>query len=158
MKAARLTKYGGKEAVTIDGNVPKPEIAAGKVLIEVYATGVNPVDWKISAGYMEKMMPPLPITLGGDVSGVVLEVASGVSEFKAGDEVYGQASVLNGGSGSFAEFDFADPGTIAHKPQSLSHNEAGAIPLTGVSAYQGLIEVQLRFNWPNTSALTLPPP
>jgi alcohol dehydrogenase len=140
MKAAQITKYGGKEAITINANVTKPEITAGKVLIEVHAAGVNPFDWKVRAGYMEKIMPPLPFTLGGDLSGVVTEVGAGVADFKPGDEVYGQANVLNGGSGAFAQFDLAKPGTIALKPKNLSHNEAGAIPLTGVSAYQGLVE------------------
>ena len=89
-----------------------------------------------------KQMAPLqfPATLGGDFSGIVAEVGEGVSGFEKGDEIYGQASITRDGSGSFAEFATADVNTMAHKPKNLSHVEAAALPLTGVSAWQALAD------------------
>lgn len=140
MKAAQISKYGGSEVVEIN-NVPKPTSSSGKVLIEVRAAGVNPVDWKIREGYFQKMVPlKLPATLGGDFSGIIREVGEGVSNFKTGDDVYGTASTLGGGSGSFAEFALADVKSIARKPKHSNHIEAAALPLAGVSALQALVE------------------
>jgi alcohol dehydrogenase len=139
VKAARIHNYGGPEAVQVE-DISLPEPQAGELLIRIHAAGVNPIDWKIRAGYMKQMMPlQLPLTLGGDFSGVV-EVGADVADFKVGDEVYGQSGVLNGGSGSFAEFSIAKVGTIATKPRSVSHTEAGGLPLVGVSALQALTE------------------
>ncbi len=89
-----------------------------------------------------RQMAPLkfPATLGGDFSGVVAEIGEGVSGFKKGDEVYGQANVTRSGSGSFAEFASADVNTTAHKPKNANHVEAAALPLTGVSAWQALVD------------------
>lgn len=141
MKAAQINTYGGGEVVEINRNAPEPIIAPGKVLVEVYAAGVNPVDWKIREGYLKERAPlQFPATLGGDFSGVVKEVTEGVSEFKKGEEVYGQAGLVNGGSGSFAEIALADMQKIARKPKQASHVEAGALPLAGVSAWQGVVE------------------
>src|SRR5574341_1872278 len=119
MKAAQIKKYGGSEVVEINKNAPRPAVSRGHLLVEVYAAGVNPVDWKIREGYLHQMMPlQFPATMGGDFSGVVAEIGEGVSGFKKGDEVYGYASVLSGGSGSFAEFASADAGATARKPDS----------------------------------------
>jgi alcohol dehydrogenase len=141
MKAAQINKYGGSEVVKINDNAPKPTVSQGQLLVEVYAAGVNPADWKIREGYMRQMAPlKFPATLGGDYSGAVAEVGEGVSGFKKGDEVYGQASITRGGSGSFAEFASAEVNTTAHKPKNASHVEAAALPLTGVSAWQALVD------------------
>ncbi|MGB6671340.1 MAG: NADP-dependent oxidoreductase [Candidatus Nitrosopolaris sp.] len=107
----------------------------------VKAAGVNPADWKISEGHMQQMIQlQFPSTLGMDFSGVVKQIGEGVSSIRQGDEVYGQASVFTGGSGAFAEMALADGDSIAHKPKSLSHVEAAALPLVGVSAWQALVE------------------
>ena len=137
MKAAQINKYGGSEVVEINKNVPKPAASRGQLLVEVYAAGVNPIDWKIREGYIPLKFPA---TLGGDFSGVVADIGEGVSGFKKGLEVYGYASVLGGGSGSFAEFVLADTKVIAVKPKNITHIEAGALPLTGVSAWQALVD------------------
>src|SRR2546425_7388638 len=108
MKAAQINEFGGSEVVQVD-NATKPNPGAGKVIVRIHAAGVNPFDWKIRQGHYQKTMPlRLPMTLGGDFSGVVEEVGSGVSNFRKGDEVFGTASVLGGGSGSFAEMALAD--------------------------------------------------
>lgn len=141
MKAAQINRYGGSETVEINKDVAKPDISDGKLIVEVHAAGVNPFDWKVREGYMQQRRPLLfPATLGGDFSGVIIEVGKGVSGFKKGDEIYGQAIVLGGGSGSFAEFALANANSIAYKPESLSHIEAAALPLAGVSAYQALVD------------------
>jgi len=83
-----------------------------------------------------------PSTMGMDFSGVIKQVGEVVSnsEFKQGDEVYGMAGVANGGSGAFAEMALAKTESIANKPKRLSHAEAAALPLVGVSAWRALVE------------------
>jgi alcohol dehydrogenase len=140
VKAARIQNYGGPEAVQVE-NISLPEPQSGELVIHNYASGVNPIDWKVRAGYLQQMMPlPLPFTSGSDFSGVVVAVGADVVDFKVGDAVYGQSGVLNGGSGSFAEYSVAKAVTIATKPRSVDHVEAGGLPLAGVSALQALTE------------------
>jgi alcohol dehydrogenase len=143
MRSAQINKYGSSEVVEINRSAPAPNISTGKVLVIVNAAGVNPIDWKIREGYMRQMIQlQFPSTLGSDFSGVIKQIGEGVSpsDFKQGDEVYGQASVVKGGSGAFAEMALASQDSITHKPRSLSHTEAAALPLVGVSAWQALVE------------------
>lgn len=141
MKATQINTYGGSEVVEINNQVQKPTLTEDSLMVEVHAAGVNPVDWKIREGYMQKMVPlKFPVTLGGDFSGIVTEVGEGVSNFKPGDEVYGQAIMVGGGSGSFAEFVSAKVESVAPKPKSITQTEAAALPLAGVSALQALTE------------------
>jgi alcohol dehydrogenase len=140
VKAARLQSYGGVEAVHIE-EISLPDPKPGELLVRVHTAGENPIDWKIRAGYLKQRMPlQLPITLGGDFSGVVEAADTGVTDFKVGDEVYGQASVTNGGSGSFAEAVLARADATAAKPHSVSDTEVAGLPLAGVSALQALTE------------------
>ena len=142
MKSAQIKMYGGSEVIEINQMTPTPNLAAGKVLINVKAAGVNPIDWKIREGYMQQMISlQFPSTLGMDFSGVIKQIGEGVSsDFKQDDEIYGQAGVTNSGSGAFAELALANAESIAHKPNRLSHLEAAALPLVGVSAWQALVE------------------
>jgi alcohol dehydrogenase len=141
MKAAQINKYGGGEAVEINNSAPVPAVAEGKVLVEIYAAGVNPIDWKMREGYVKDRAPlDFPITIGGDFAGVIKEVGEGVSNFKVGDEIYGQAGLLNNGSGSFAEMAVADIQKVALRPQTLTYIETAGLPLAGVSAWQGITE------------------
>lgn len=143
MKAAKIKGYGSSDKVIeINENAPAPnDPSAGKALVRIKAAGINPVDWKIREGYMQQMIPlQFPSSLGSDFSGVIEKVGQGLSEFRQGDEVYGQASMLSGGSGAFAEMALANADTIAHKPKSLSHPEAAGLPLVGVSAWLALVE------------------
>ncbi|HUN76765.1 MAG TPA: NADP-dependent oxidoreductase [Steroidobacteraceae bacterium] len=138
--SARIHQYGGPEVVRIE-SASLPEPRQGQLLVRVRAAGVNPIDWKIRQGYLQKMMPlPLPFTLGGDFSGTVEAVGPGGSPFTIGEEIYGQAPVMMGGSGSFAEGVIAPAGSSARKPRSIAHPEAAALPLAGVSALQALTE------------------
>ncbi|HEY2531729.1 MAG TPA: NADP-dependent oxidoreductase [Xanthobacteraceae bacterium] len=141
VKAARIHYYGGWEAVKIE-EISLPKLRVAELLVRVHAAGVNPVDWKIRAGQLRQMMPlSLPFTLGCDFSGVVEELRPGVGNFKVGDEVYGQAPVFTGASGSFAEaVIIRTTGSIAPKPRNVDHTQAGALPLAGVSALQAITE------------------
>lgn len=141
MKAVQINTYGGIDVLEINENAPKPAPSKNQVLVGVHAASINPVDWKLRAGYLKEWMPlKFPATLGGDFSGVVREVGEGVSEFSIGDEVFGSAIVLNGGSGSFAEFVAANTGNTALKPKTVDFVEASALPLAGASAVQALEE------------------
>lgn len=140
VKAARIHQYGGTDVVRIE-EIELPGPKPDELTVRVHAAGVNPVDWKLRAGRMQKVMPlPLPFTLGGDFSGVVEEAGAAAAVFRAGDEVYGQGPVTRGGSGSFAERLLVKAGTAAAKPRRLGHLEAAALPLVGVSALQALTE------------------
>jgi alcohol dehydrogenase len=144
MKSIQIKRYGGSDVIEVNDKASIPSPSAGKILVNVKASGVNPVDWKIREGYMQQMIPlQFPSTLGIDISGVVKQIGekeNEPSDFKQDDEVYGQASVFSGGSGAFAELALADKDSIAHKPKTLNYEEAAALPLVGVSAWQALVE------------------
>ena len=142
MKAIQIKKYGSNDVVEISETASVPTISSGKILVNIKASGVNPVDWKIREGYMQQVMPlQFPSTLGLDFSGVVKQLEEDApSDFKQGDEVYGQTSIFSGGSGAFAELALANKDSIANKPKTLNHFEAAALPLVGVCAWQALVE------------------
>jgi alcohol dehydrogenase len=143
MKSAQIKGYGStSDVIEIDQNTPAPnDPSEGKVLVKVKAAGVNPTDWKISEGYMQQIMPlEFPATLGWDFSGIVEKAGAGVSDIKQGDEAYGRASVVFGGSGTFAEMALANADNIAQKPKTLSHEEAAGLPTVGVTAWQALVD------------------
>src|SRR5918999_287577 len=101
MKAAQIRRYGNSEVVEINQNTPSlNDPSEGMVLVRVKAAGINPVDWKVREGFFKQMAPlQFPATLGMDFSGVIEKVGEGVSsDFKQGEEGYGQAGVLAGGS------------------------------------------------------------
>ena len=138
MKAAYITAYGPNENIQV-GELDAPRLKPKQILVQVHAASLNPFDGLIRSGAMQQMIPlPVPITLGGDFSGVVTEVADEVTEFAVGDIVYGSANVANGGSGSLAEYVAANVANTALAPQSISLVEVAALPLVGASAIQAL--------------------
>jgi NADPH:quinone reductase-like Zn-dependent oxidoreductase len=138
MKAVRMHAYGGPEALVYE-NAPRPEAAQGEVLVRVHAAGVNPIDWKIRAGYLKEHMPyKLPLIPGWDVSGVVEAVGPGVTAFKRGDEVYAMANVQR--NGAYAEYMVVEAPLLAAKPKKLDHIQAAAVPLAALTAWHGLFE------------------
>lgn len=140
MKAAQINEYGSVEKIVIS-EIDKPAVSAGKVLVEVYAASINPFDTTVREGRVKDLIPNgLPITLGGDLAGVVSEVAPDTKAFKSGDRVYGQANVVAGNSGAFAEFAATDGNQLAVMPDSLSYIEAASLPLVGAAALQGIKE------------------
>lgn len=120
-------------------DAPRPVPAADEVLIKVYASGVNPVDWKMRAGLAESLFPiNLPFIPGWDVSGEIEEVGSDILTFRKGDEVYGRPDVTR--DGTYAEYVAVKADQINFKPQSLDHDKAAAVPLAGLTAWQGLFD------------------
>jgi len=139
MKAVQYNRYGGVDVLEINDNTSKPHPSKDQILIEVYAASINPIDWKVREGYFKDAAPlKFPVTIGGNFSGMVVELGKEVKEFKIGDEVYGQVLVLNGGSGSLAEFAASNTANTARKPKSLNHLEGASLPLVGVSALQAI--------------------
>lgn len=140
MKAAQINNYGDPSVVKIV-EVKKPEIKPGYVLVKVKATSLNPYDTIVRVGYLQDSMPlELPITLGGDIAGTVAEVGIGVTGFNVGDIVYGQANVVAGNSGAFAEYALTKAEQIGKAPTNLSIEEVASLSLIGVSALQALTE------------------
>lgn len=136
MQAAQITKFGDVDAIHIN-TIETPSVPEDALLVEVHAAGVNPIDWKIRSGMIHL---PLPLTAGGDFSGIVLDVGKNVHEFRKGDEVFGQSSAYRGGSGSFAEFTIASAKNTAMRPKGTDHIESAALPLAAASALQALTE------------------
>ena len=138
MKAIQIHQFGGAGELKYE-DAPKPVIGADEVLIKIYATSINPVDWKVREGHMpgaEKRQ--FPIILGWDVSGVIEEVGKEVHNFKTGDEVYARPNVSK--NGTYAEYVAVNAGEIALKPTSIDHIHAAAVPLAGLTAWQGLFD------------------
>src|SRR5436305_9481575 len=101
MKAIRFHDYGGSEVLVYE-DAPRPSPKEGEVLVRVRAASMNPVDWKMRAGYLRQWVPlPLPITPGRDFAGDIAEVGSGVGNVQVGDPVVGTPGVENG---SHAEY------------------------------------------------------
>jgi len=133
MKAAVIYNYGDPEVFQIE-ETADPPLGPADLLIDVKASSVNPVDWKIRRGTQRGMIRyRLPWVLGLDVSGVVLKVGERVQGFAEGDEVF--ASPTHRRSGCYAERVAVDAGMVAHKPPELSHEEAASIPLVGLTAW-----------------------
>ncbi|WP_035844493.1 NADP-dependent oxidoreductase [Kitasatospora azatica] len=138
MKAITYATYGGPDVLQY-GDVPEPKLGADAVLVKVKAASVNPVDWKIQAGYLDSVMDAVfPVIPGWDVAGVVEQVGVGVSEFAPGDEVIGYVREDMVGRGTFAEYVAAPVRTLARKPRNLSFEQAAGLPLAGLTAYQAL--------------------
>jgi NADPH:quinone reductase len=139
MQAQVINSFGDPSVFTLT-NIPRPTIKSGHVLIRVHATSVNPIDCKIRSGQVANSSPDFPAVLHGDVSGVIEEIAADVTEFAVGDEVYGCAGGVKVSGGALAEFMLADARLLAKNPKSLSMLEAAAIPLVGITAWDGLFK------------------
>lgn len=136
MKAVRIHRYGDVDTLHYE-DAPLPEPGPGEVRIKVHAAAVNPVDWKIRAGYLAAMIPyAMPLILGWDVSGVVDQLGDGVEHLSVGDAVYSRPDITR--AGTYAEYVVVRASEVAARPERLSHNEAAAVPLAGLTAWQGL--------------------
>lgn len=130
MKASYMEAQGGPE-VLVYGDLPDPTAGAGEVVVDIHSATVNGADWKVRAGQYSKMTE-FPYVLGRDFSGVVSEVGEGVDDFQIGDAVFGVCDA--GQEGTYAEKIAMKASIIAKKPDSLSHNEAATLALTGLTA------------------------
>ncbi len=146
MKAIRLHEFGGPEVLRYE-DAPIPELKPGEVLVRVHAVGINPPDWYLTDGY--KQLPPefrppvpLPVIPGSDVSGVVEAVAEDARGFSVGDEVFGMIRFPSyGESAAYAEYVAAPASDLARKPAGVDHVHAAGAPMSGLTAWQFLIEL-----------------
>ena len=137
MQAVRIHRFGGPEVMAIE-EIDRPTPAANEVLIKVFAASVNPVDAKMREGkYPVVTEKDLPYVLGRDVSGEIAATGSDVASFPVGDEVFAFLSPEHGG---YEEFVLARADEVAAKPQSLDAVGAAAVPLAGITAWQGLFD------------------
>ncbi len=138
MKAVALTRYLPIEDPEsfIDLDLPKPTPEGRDILVAVKAIAVNPVDTKVRAPKVQ--VEQTPRVLGWDASGVVEAVGPEATLFKVGDEVYYAGDITRAGSN--AEFQLVDERIVGHKPQSLGHAEAAALPLTAITAYEAFFD------------------
>ena len=146
MKAIQLHEFGGPEVLRYE-DVAVPELEAEEVLVRVHAIGINPPDWYLREGYKDlppdwRPEVPLPVIPGTDVSGVVEAVAPDVEEFKVGDEVFGMIRFPSfGESRAYAEYIAAPAPELALKPAHIDHVHAAGAPMSGLTAWQFLIDV-----------------
>ncbi len=139
MRAVRIHQYGNVDTMRYE-DADEPMVRADDVLIRVIGTSVNPIDWKIRQGHLKEMIPyRMPIILGWDVSGVVTQIGVKVSKFKVGDSVYARPDVER--DGTYAEYISVRETEIAMKPKTISHIEAGVLPLCGITAWEAMVNV-----------------
>jgi NADPH:quinone reductase-like Zn-dependent oxidoreductase len=137
MKAVCIHSFGGPEVLKVE-NIEIPQPKDDEVLIKVHAASVNPVDYKIRAGqYPPVKQQQLPKVLGRDVSGTIQKCGRGVQNFSEGDAVF---AMLDGGSGGYAEYVTVKADACSRKPERLDYSAAAAVPLAGLTAWQGLFD------------------
>ena len=136
MRAVIQNSVGGPDVLAIS-NLPDPAPKAGEVLVRVKAAGVNPVDGAVRAGHYKLLGEP-PFILGWDISGTVEALGAGVSGFRIGDEVFGMPRFPKQAA-AYAELAAVPADEIAPKPSGADHIQAGALPLAGLTAWQGLV-------------------
>jgi len=138
MKAFVVDRYERKAALRF-AEMPEPDLGDHDVLVEIHAAGLNPLDAKVRDGEFKLILPyRLPLILGHELAGIVVRVGPGVRRFKPGDAVY--ARPRDGRIGAFAERIALHESDVALKPANLSMEEAAAIPLVGLTAWQALVE------------------
>lgn len=141
MKAITASRYGDPDTLELT-ETDDPKVGPDAVLVRVRAAGVNPVDWKVLAGYLDPIMDVhFPMIPGWDVSGVVEAVGLDTPEFSVGDEVFGYVRKDEVQHGTYAELVAAPVRTLARKPAALDWGQAAAVPLAGLTAYQCLTRI-----------------
>jgi NADPH:quinone reductase-like Zn-dependent oxidoreductase len=129
--------FGGPEVLGV-AEAERPQPLPTEVLVRVHAVGLNPVDTSIRSGAWPLLGDP-PFVLGWDISGVVEQTGAGVTRFLPGDEVYGMPYFPRA-VGAYAEFVVASSRQLAYKPARLDHHHSAALPLAGLTAWQGLVD------------------
>jgi NADPH:quinone reductase-like Zn-dependent oxidoreductase len=120
--------------------IARPVAGKQQALVRISASGINPLDTKIRAGAAAHARQPLPAVLSVDMAGTVEEVGPGVRGFEAGDEVYGMVGGAGGLQGTLAELIAVDVDLLARKPANLSMRQAAALPLSVITAWEGLVD------------------
>jgi NADPH:quinone reductase-like Zn-dependent oxidoreductase len=138
-RTVQFSEYGDTDVLTVV-DAPPPHPGPNQVRIRVRAAGVNPIDWKIVAGFMRDVLPlDLPAGVGSDVAGVVDEVGAGVTEWSVGDEVLGRST-----SPAFAEYAIAESADLARKSDEITWEVAGSLAGAGGTAYVVLNELGVK--------------
>ena len=139
MKAIVINQYGGSDQL-VEKELPTPELADDQVLVELKATSINPIDWKMRAGYLKEMLPyDFPIILGWDAAGIIKKVGTSVTSFSVGDKVLARPATTP--RGTYAEYTAIEENLVSKMPDNISFDEAAAIPLTGQTAWVALVEI-----------------
>jgi len=142
MKAVRIKRYGNEEVVEL-AEVERPQPGENQLLVKVRASAVNPVDWKIRDGLGDIFGLKPPLILGCEVAGTVEALGSGgpsrtgISDFVAGDEVYGYLSAYSGG---YAEYVAAPASEFVRKPKQIDFDTAASVPVAALTAWQGIFD------------------
>ncbi|MFE2738244.1 NADP-dependent oxidoreductase [Streptomyces sp. NPDC059349] len=138
MKTFMIERYGDKSGVRA-GEMPDVQVGADDVLVRIHAASVNPLDLKLRDGAFKAFLPyHLPLVLGNDLAGVVVQVGSAVTRFAVGDEVYARPDKDR--IGTFAELIAVHQDDVALKPATLTMEEAASLPLVALTAWQALVE------------------
>ncbi|GAA3114194.1 NADP-dependent oxidoreductase [Streptomyces rectiviolaceus] len=138
MKTFMIERYGDRPGVR-PGEMPAPQVGADDVLVRIHAASVNPLDLRLRDGAFKAFMPyRLPLVLGNDLAGVVVEVGSAVTRYAVGDEVYARPDKDR--IGTFAELIAVHQDDVAIKPATLTMEEAASLPLVALTAWQALVE------------------
>ncbi|WP_326610999.1 NADP-dependent oxidoreductase [Streptomyces scopuliridis] len=138
MKAFMVERYGDKTGVRV-GEMPDPQVGADDVLVRIHAASVNPLDLKLRDGDFKAILPySLPLILGNDLAGVVVQVGPAVTRFAVGDEIYARPDKDR--IGTFAELIAVHQDDVAIKPATLTMEEAASLPLVALTAWQALVE------------------
>ena len=142
MKAVRIERYGNEDVVEL-ADVERPQPGENQLLVKVRAAAVNPVDWKIRDGLGDIFGLKPPLILGCEVAGTVEALGSGgpsrtgISDFVAGDEVYGYLSAYSGG---YAEYVAAPASEFVRKPKQIDFDTAASVPVAALTAWQGIFD------------------
>jgi len=144
MKAAILEEFGPvTNFIVKEVPIAKPKFK--EVLVKVFATSINPLDYQIRRGDYKNELS-LPVITGHDISGIIVELGQGIENFKVGDEVYYSPEIFNG-QGSYAQYHCAHESIIALKPKNISHLQAATLPLAAGTAWEMLVtRAQLKIN------------
>ncbi len=139
MRAVRIHQYGGPAEMRLE-KIAIPEPGEGEVLIKIFATGVNPIDWKIREGYLAEVIPhTLPLTLGWDFAGEIASLGKNVGKWSIGDAVYARPDFSK--NGAYAEYIVVSEDEIAAKPKTLNWQKSAAVPLVTLTAWQALKDI-----------------
>lgn len=133
MKAVFVRQWGGLDVAVFE-DIERPSAGPGEILVSVKATSISPFDWKVREGYLQDYIP-LPVMLGSDLAGDIVEVGEGVEGWEVGTPIYGMKGLRGG---AYAEYTTVLPNEIAKKPTTLSYTEAATIPHAALTAWEAL--------------------
>lgn len=138
MKAYIINRYSKEDKLQL-AEVPQPKVKDNEVLVQIHASSINPLDFKLKIGEFKQFMPyKFPLILGHDLAGTIVEIGSKVRQFKIGDEVFGRPADYH--IGTFAEYIAVNENDLALKPNNISFDDASSFPLVAITAWQAIVE------------------